>query len=111
MARRSLESYLSDKSLTPTAFSRSVGCNQATVQRFLSGRTKTITPAVRKMLAYASIDENNCISAATPSALDNDSIRQALERVWDGKEGSAKQLARLIVALAPLLALTNHQPR
>ena len=44
-------------------------------------------------------------------ALDNDSIRQALERVWDGKEGSAKQLARLIVALAPLLALTNHQPR
>ena len=61
------------------------------------------------MLAYASIDEKNCISVATPSALDNDSIRQALERVWDGKEGSAKQLARLIVALAPLLALTNHQ--
>ena len=104
-ARRRLGAYLRKKAMTPTAFSREVGVDQATVQRFLTGRTKTITPAVRKMLAYASIKEKDCINASVGSALDNPQIRQALERVWDGSDGSAKLLARLIVIVAPLVAL------
>ena len=104
-ARRRLEAYLRKKAMTHTALSREVGVDQATVQRFLTGRTKTITPAVRKMLAYASIKEKDCINASVGSALDNPHIRQALERVWDGSDGSAKLLARLIVTVAPLVAL------
>ena len=82
-----------------------VGCDQATVQRLLAGRTKTLTPAVKKMLKYASIDENECIDSSTDNALQNTHIRQALARVWDGSDGSAKLLARLIVIVAPLVAL------
>ena len=104
-ARRRLKAYLRKKSTTPTEFSREVGVNQSTVQRFLAGRTKTITPAVRKMLAYASIEEKDCINASVGSAFDNPHIRQALERVWDGSDGSAEMLAKLIVTVAPLVAL------
>ncbi len=80
-----------------------VGCDQATVQRLLAGRTKTLTPAVKKMLKYASIDENECIDSSTDNALQNTHIRQALARVWDGSDGSAQLLARLIVAIAPVI--------
>ena len=104
-ARRRLKAYLRKKTTTPTEFSREVGVNQSTVQRFLAGRTKTITPAVRKMLAYASIEEKDCINASVGSAFDNPHIRQALERVWDGSDGSAEMLAKLIVTVAPLVAL------
>ena len=102
-ARIRLRAYLRKEDLTPTEFSRMVGCDQATVQRLLAGRTKTLTPAVKKMLKYASIDENECIDSSTDNALQNTHIRQALARVWDGSDGSAQLLARLIVAIAPVI--------
>lgn len=79
--------------------------NQATVQRFLAGSTKTITKSVRKMLEYAEIDIDKCIFAPFGNASENPHIRQALERVWDGSDDSAKMLARLIVAVAPIVEL------
>ena len=83
--------------------------NQATVQRFLAGSTKTITKSVRKMLEYAEIDIDKCISAPFGNASENPHIRQALERVWDGSDDSAKMLARLIVAVRPSSNLAAHQ--
>jgi N-acetylglucosamine-6-phosphate deacetylase len=82
-----------------------VDCNQSTVQRFLASRTKTITPAVRKMLEYAGIDEKDCINASVKNAFDNAHIRQALGQVWDGNDASAQKLAKLIVTIAPLVGL------
>jgi len=104
-ARNLVKAYLRKKKLTPTEFSRRIACNQSTVQRFLEGRTKTITPAVSKMLRYAGIKEKDCIDATVRNAFDNAHIRHALERVWDGDEATAQTLASLIVAIAPLIAL------
>lgn len=109
-ARRLLESYLRKNDLTPTRFSRLVGCDQSTVQRLLAGRTKTMTPAVQKMLAYAGIKEEDCINASADSAAQNVHIRRALERVWDGSDSTAQLLARLIVAIGPVITQPiNHE--
>jgi primosomal protein N'' len=104
-ARKLLEKYLLEHNMTPTDLSREVSCNQSTVQRFLASRTKTITPAIRKILIHAGIDENDCINASVRNPFDNAQIRQALAQVWDGQDETAQKLAKLIAAVAPLVDL------
>lgn len=104
-ARKRLKAYLRQRKLTPTELAKEMQCNQSTVQRFLAGRTRTLTPKVRELLSHAGISVEMCMQTSIRSAADNRHIRDALDRVWDGDEQSAQRLAALIVAVAPLLGL------
>jgi len=100
--REALRQYLKRRSMSVNALSQVVGVGQPTVSRFLSGRTKSVTPAIRPLLEYADIDSENGITEIG-SVLDNPRVRDALERVWDGRPETADLLARLIEALGPVL--------
>lgn len=112
-ARRQLKIYLEDNNLTETDLSKAVGVNQSTVQRFMKGRTKTITKTVRLLLKHAKIDEQKCINTSRKNVLKNEHIRLVLDTMLSSDEASAQMLAKLIVAIAPLIrqsqASTTHQ--
>jgi hypothetical protein len=106
--RKELRAYLKRVGSTPTAFANEQGINQSTVQRFLAARTKTVTPKMKQLLMYADIDVNICINDAANSVRDNARIRQALDKVWDGRENTAEILAQLIESVGPVIMLASH---
>ena len=106
--RKDLLAYLKRVGSTPTAFAIERGVNQSTVQRFLAARTKTVTPKMKLLLDHADIDANTCINDVTSSACDNDRIRQALDKVWDGRQSTAVILAKLIEAVGPAIVQANR---
>lgn len=106
--RKELRAYLKRVGSTPTAFSAERGVNQSTVQRFLAARTKTVTPKMKSLLDYADIDVNLRIDDAVNSGRDNVRIRQALDKVWDGRESTAEILAKLIEAVGPVIVQANR---
>lgn len=101
-AREALRLYLKRQSISVNALAQAAGVGQPTVSRFLSGRTKSVTAAIRPLLDYANIDSENGITEIG-GVLDNPRVRGALERVWDGRPETADLLARLIEALGPVL--------
>jgi hypothetical protein len=96
-------------SLTPTAFAIEKGVSQSTVQRFLMARTKTVTPKMKPLLEYAGIDIKICIDDAAPPFFDNTRIRQALDKVWDGRDSTAEILAKLIESVGPVIVQASHR--
>lgn len=106
--RKELQAYLKNAGITPTAFAERHGVNQSTVQRFLAARTKTVTPKMKPLLRYANIDVDMCISDVESSARDNARIRQALDRVWDGRDSTAEILAMLIESVGPVIVHANR---
>jgi hypothetical protein len=107
--RKELRAYLKRVGSTPTAFAIEHGVNQSTVQRFLAARTKTVTPKMKPLLEYADIDLNICINDAASSGRDNARIRQALDKVWDGRESTAEILAKLIESVGPAIVQANRR--
>lgn len=101
-AREALRLYLKRQSISVNSLAQAAGVGQPTVSRFLSGRTKSVTAAIRPLLSYANIDFENGIKEIG-GVLDNPRLRGALERVWDGRPETADLLARLIEALGPVL--------
>lgn len=102
VARREVQAYLKREGLAAAHLAVQAGVGQPTVSRLLSGRTKTITPEVARLLAYAAIEvkvPNNCIKLEISSP----ALSAALGRYWDGSEAAAEVLARLIEAVAPAL--------
>lgn len=107
--RRELRAYLKRVGSTPTAFAIQHGINQSTVQRFLAARTKTVTSKMKPLLEYANIDVNICIKDAVSSGRDNARIRQALDKVWDGRESTAEILAKLIESVGPAIVQASRR--
>lgn len=107
--RKELWAYLKRIDSTPTAFAIEQGVNQSTLQRFLAARTKTVTPKIRSLLEYADIDINICIDDAANLGHDNARIRQALDKVWDGRESTAEILAKLIESVGPVIVQANRR--
>lgn len=107
--RKELQAYLKRVGSTPTAFANENGVNQSTVQRFLAARTKTVTFKMKPLLEYACIDVNMRIDYAENSGRDNVRIRQALEKVWDGRESTAEILAKLIESVGPVIVQANRR--
>lgn len=107
--RKELRAYLKRVGSTPTAFAIEQGVNQSTVQRFLAARTKTVTSKMKSLLEYAEIDVNICINDAASSGRDNVRIRQALDKVWDGRESTAEILAKLIESVGPVIVQANRK--
>ena len=106
--RKELLAYLKRVGSTPTACALENGISPSTVQRFLAARTKTVTPKLKLLLEYAGIDVNICINDVTGSGCDNARIRQALDKVWDGRESTAEILAKLIEAVGPAIIQANR---
>lgn len=107
--RKELHAYLERTGSTPTTFAAEWGVNQSTIQRFLAARTKTVTPKMKPLLEYAEIDLNICIDDVATSGRDNVRIRQALDKVWDGRESTAEILAKLIESVGPVIAQVNRR--
>lgn len=107
--RKELITYLKRVGSTPTAFAIARGVNQSTVQRFLTAHTKTVTPKMKSLLEYADIDVDMCIEDAVDSGHDNARIRQALDKVWDGRESTAEILAKLIESVGPVIVQANRR--
>ena len=106
-ARDALTKYLASAGLSVNSFARACGVKQCTLSRFFGGRTKTLTPAVRRALSYAGIDLETGITRITPST-ENPRLRQALEKAWDGTPEMADLLADVIEALGPTLARSTR---
>ena len=96
-ARQLLKSHLMQQGMTPTEFSRQVGVNQSTVQRFLTGQIKSPSKTVIRLLKYAGIDWQKCINDQVTDATENTHIRRALAQVWDGADGTARFIANVIL--------------
>lgn len=107
--RKELHAYLERMGLTPTAFATARGVNQSTIQRFLAARTKNVTPKLKPLLEHAEIDVNMCIDDVATAGRDNVRIRQALDKVWDGRESTAEILATLIESVGPVIVQANHR--
>ena len=107
--RRELRAYLNRQGLTPTAFSKERGVNQSTVQRFLGARTKTVTAKIKPLLEYAEIDFNLRIDEVAVSGFDNPRIREAINKVWDGRQNTAEILARLIESVGPVIVQSSQE--
>ena len=97
-----LQDYLNGKDISVNRLSFLAMVGQPTLSRFLSGRTKTITPEILKVLNYAGIDRKLPIKRIT-HGVDNSSLHAALERNWDGTSEGADKLVILIDAIGPML--------
>ena len=100
-----LKGYLRREGISENSFAKRHNLVQSTVHRLLNGRTKTPTPAVRKILAYANIRLETGIAQGPALAVDNPRLRQALERAWDGREETTELLASLIEAVGAAIRL------
>lgn len=100
--RQELGAYMNRSGITANRLSSLSKVKQSTISRFLTGRTKTVTPAISKVLAYAGIGSPSTIPRIT-DGVDNSRLRAALERNWDGTAEGANKLAVLIDAVGPML--------
>lgn len=107
--RKELETYLKNAGITPTAFAERHGVNQSTVQRFLAARTKTVTPKMKPLLKYANIETDMRITDVSSPGRGNARIRQAVDRVWDGRESTAEILAKLIESVGPVIVQASRR--
>lgn len=98
-ARTLLMSYLARPNATGVQLARESGVPQYAISRFLTGRTKSITPDIEKALRYA----RNGIDIGISSLTSDPRIQRALGSAWDGTEAGAALLASAIDALAPVI--------
>ena len=103
-ARSKLRQYLMQKDCSESELSRRCGVPQYTISRFLSGRTKTVTPTVSRMLSYANIG----IGDSTSKLYSEPIIQAALSNAWDGTTEGVERIAVALNALAPLLRSAKH---
>lgn len=108
-ARVELTKYLATPGLKALALSKAAGIAQPTLSKFLSGRTKTVTPHIRQVLEYAGIKvEAGITDVRNPT--DNAVLYGALMRAWDGTDDHAKLLADVIETVGPVLSRHLSNP-
>lgn len=107
--RQRLQDYLNRKAITANRLSGLAKVRQSTISRFLTGRTKTVTPAISRVLAYAGIEDEERIHRIS-EGVKNPRLRAALERNWDGTDEGAEKLAALIDAVGPMLRSVRLDP-
>ena len=99
------QAYLQKNSLSQSEIGRLTGVPQPQVNRFLSGRTRSVTDGVRKLCIYANID----IESGIDTFKDNAPLAHAVSSVWDGSDRAAEVLAELIRALGPIMRIASRQ--
>ncbi len=101
--RQRLKAFLDREGLAVNAFALRAGIAQPVLHRFMSGRTKSVTPLIERALNYAGIAPIIGITEQYDVA-DHPKLRQALRSACDGRAESVELLASLIKALTPVLA-------
>ncbi len=91
--------YLSQADCSESELARRSGVPQYTISRFVSGRTKTLTPSVKIMLGYANIGIGEDVGKLCNEPI----IKAALTNAWDGTTQGIERIATALNALAPLL--------
>lgn len=92
---KEIREHLARQGLTTgSAIARATGLGQPQVHRNLFGRPKRVTRTLVELCKYASIDA----SAEASDPRDSPILMNALSQVWDGTEGHARRLARLLFA-------------
>ena len=98
-ARTMLAAYLERRDKSEMQLSRESGVPQYTISRFMTGRTKSVTPAIGKALIYV----NNGMKEGLGKLSADPRIQRALGSAWDGTEEGTALLASAICALAPVI--------
>lgn len=104
-ARGQLRRHITSLGITDSEYSRRSGVPQYTLSKFLSGRIKTITPAIEGALSYANIGIIHDVNLLAQ----NPALRRALGHAWDGTEQGAQTLALMIEAIAPIIRATQER--
>ena len=78
---------------------KATGVKQYTISRFISGRTRKLSPEIQSVCNYAGIGTNSGIEAHG----DNGRLRTAISKVWDGAPETAELIAIVIESLVPAL--------
>lgn len=90
-----LRARLADRQLIhSTAIAAASGLGQSQVYRNLFGRPKKVSKTLRALCEYANV--NAYEGAADPS--ESPILMSALGNIWDGSEGHARRLAKLLFA-------------
>ena len=101
-ASERLRGWLRDQGLSVNAFARENGLTQSTVQRLVAGRSKRMTPTIRRILNYASIEAGSGITHQVPPAHQLRLLR-AVEAHWAGHLPTLEAIVSVIEAVAPTL--------
>jgi len=94
-----LAAYFERPGKSEMQLSRESGVPQYTISRFMTGRTKSVTPDVGKALQHA----KNGIGLRVGKLAADPRIQRALGSAWDGTEQGTALLASAIDALAPVI--------
>lgn len=97
--RTMLAAYFERPGKSEMQLSRESGVPQYTISRFMTGRTKSVTPAIGKALMYA----RNGMKGGLGKLSADPRIQRALGSAWDGTEEGTALLASAIDALAPVI--------
>lgn len=97
--RTLLAAYLARPGNSGSDLARRSGVPQYTVSKFLTGRIKSMTPPVKRLLQFAEIGIDVGLSKLTSDPR----IQRALGSAWDGTEQGVSLLASAINALAPVI--------
>ena len=102
--RDQLKHHLQRHKISMNAFAQRHRLTQSTVHRFLTGRTKRLTPAVLGMLAYAEISIDQSLPSAPISR-----ILKAIQAHWGGRAETVDAVAGIIEVLVPALTAAFDQ--
>lgn len=97
--RAALRDYVAAKRGRQTLIEKATGVRQYTISRFISGRTRKLSPEIRSVCDYVGIQTDTGIEDPGDSAR----LQAALSKVWDGRPETAELLAALIESLGPVL--------
>jgi len=102
---RDIRQYLSENPALQHVLAAHAGVHQSTISRIKAGKPRVrLSDGLLKICTYASIPIVAEIPASTPDPRENRHLMAALGEVWDGSNGHAKALAKLIRDLKRLSA-------
>jgi transcriptional regulator with XRE-family HTH domain len=94
--RAKLRSYIEQQHITQAELARRAGVSQATVSRALGRANKKQSNAKARLFAYAGlVNEDSTDSTDVGIKL----VMKAFEQIWDGSDGDARAVAKMIEAL------------
>jgi transcriptional regulator with XRE-family HTH domain len=98
-ARLELREYVQGARGRQIELEKATNVKQYTISRFLTGRTRKLSPEIRVVCNYAGIR----IDTGIDPAGDNARVQAALAQLWNGEADSAELVAVLIESLGPVV--------
>jgi len=105
---KELAAFLAEYNGTQRELADNAGVSQSTISRSRSfhGRSRVSTE-LKDLCTYAGIEIEVLVPASSCDPRENALLMDALREVWDGSDGNAKALAKVIKSLKPLCSPTG----